>query len=131
MSEKEDRRSKQVKVKYRDTLDVTDKARYLEKMKILSGDDPYELEGYSTDVNLLPSVTYPDIVNYLLFTPSPYTLDDLKCFKGTDAYKQWISGWVSGLSTALVQGKHVVRAKVTYTFFFALNVYYEKKCHVV
>ena len=32
MSEKEDKRSKQVKVKYRDTLDVTDRTRYLEKM---------------------------------------------------------------------------------------------------
>ena len=62
MSEKEDKRSKQVKVKYRDTLDVTDRTRYLEKMKILSGNDPYELEGFSANVNLLPSVTYSLVI---------------------------------------------------------------------
>ena len=122
MSEKEDKGSNKGKVKYRDTLNVTDKARYLEKMKILNGDDPYELDGFSADVSLLPSVTYPDIVNYLLFTPSPYTLEDLKCYKGTDAYRTWIVGWVSDLSTVLIQGKHVVRAKVKLCLFY--NYYF-------
>ena len=132
MSEKEDKRSKQVKVNYRDTLDVTDRTRYLEKMKILSGNDPYELEGFSANVNLLPSVTYPDIVNYLLFTPSPYTLEDLKCYKGTDAHKQWTGGWVSDLSTALVHGKHAVRATVKIHFFFlCFNFYTLRNFHVV
>ena len=35
---------------------------------------------------LLPTITNPDIVNYLLFTPSPYTADDLKS-KSTKYYR--------------------------------------------
>ncbi|KAL3885168.1 hypothetical protein ACJMK2_025263 [Sinanodonta woodiana] len=39
---------------------------------------------------LLPSVTYPDIVNYLVFSPSPYSSEDLKSYKGLDAYNQFV-----------------------------------------
>ena len=35
---------------------------------------------HNTDRKLLPAITHPDIVYYLLFTPSPYTADDLKSY---------------------------------------------------
>ncbi|WAR15964.1 LOW QUALITY PROTEIN: hypothetical protein MAR_030558, partial [Mya arenaria] len=41
-----------------------------------------------------------------------YTLDDLKCYKGLEAYNQFNCGWVSGISTAVIDKKHVVKAKV-------------------
>ena len=46
------------------------------KLAISGGENLYEL-GIQIR-KLLPAITNPDIVNYLLFTPSPYTADDLK-----------------------------------------------------
>jgi hypothetical protein len=39
--------------------------------------DPYEMEKaeWSADMSEWPEVTYPDIVNYLVYTQSAYTLD--------------------------------------------------------
>ena len=45
-------------------------------------------------MDLLPKVVYPDIVNYLLFAPSPYTAEQLKCFKAMDSYNYFLSGFV-------------------------------------
>lgn len=99
---------------YRDTLDPVERARYVEKLKLIGNADPYVLKNLSSDVSLLPAVTYPDIVNYLVYSPSPYTLDDLKCYKGLEAYNQFVSGWVSSISAGVIDGKHVVKAKVSY-----------------
>ncbi|KAL3883718.1 hypothetical protein ACJMK2_029954 [Sinanodonta woodiana] len=45
---------------------------------------------WSEDESLLPSVTYPDIVNYLVFSPRTYSSEDLKSYKGLDAYNQFV-----------------------------------------
>ena len=62
--------------KYREGLEPSAKIRYLEKLTIIGGEDPYELGILSTDekLKLFLAITYPDVVNYPLFTPSPYTL---------------------------------------------------------
>jgi hypothetical protein len=106
-------------VKYRDSLDQLEKERYLAKLKLIDNEDPYEMapSDWSTDVNLLPKVTYPDIVNYLVFSPSPYTAQDLKSYKGLDAYNQFVCGWVRDKTTRKMNDKCVVKAKV---FLFIL-----------
>ena len=64
---------------YRKGLEPSAKARYLEKkLAIIGGENMSEL-GIQMR-KLLPAITNPDIVNYLLFTPSPYTADDLKSY---------------------------------------------------
>ena len=40
-----------VTVTYRDKLEPVVKARYLEKLKLIEGKDPYELKRLSTEVN--------------------------------------------------------------------------------
>ena len=98
-----------LKLPFKETLEPMQLARYEEKTNILDGADPYEQKNLSSDVKLLPGVTYPDTIHYLVSTPSPFTLDDLKCYKGLD---QFICGWVSGLSTSIINGKHLVKAMV-------------------
>ena len=88
-----------------------ERERYLRKIEII-GEDPYEVADLSPDWILLPKVTYPDIVNYLLFTPSPYTSEDLKSYKGLEAYNQMVSGWVRDVQSKEIKGKCLVRAKV-------------------
>ena len=69
-----------------DTLESLVQNRYDGKLKIIGGNDPYDLTGWSDNVDILPGVTYIAIVNYLLHTKSPYTADDIKSYKGLDAY---------------------------------------------
>ena len=59
-------------------------------------EDPYliNIEKTINDSDEHPSITYPDIVNYLLFAPSPYTAEQLKCFKSLEGYNQFVNGWV-------------------------------------
>ncbi|XP_060084947.1 uncharacterized protein LOC132564294 [Ylistrum balloti] len=100
---------------YRDCLDTMERTRYSSKLKLIDENDPYELKSWSSDVHLLPKISYPDIVNYLVFSPSPYTLDDLKSYKGLEAYNQFISGWVRELSTVVINKRHIVMAKVLHS----------------
>ena len=77
-------------------LNPQDYTRYKEKISIIGDQDPYEIhaESMSKDPEILPSISYPDIVNYLIFNPSPFTKDDFKAYKGLEAYKQYVDGYV-------------------------------------
>lgn len=61
---------------------------------------------------LLPAVTYRDVINFLVFTPSPYTADDLRCYKGLDAYNQFVCGWVRETASCVINNMHLTTAKV-------------------
>lgn len=119
---------------YREGLGPQEKARYFEKLRFIGGADPYELAPSSwirDDPVILPSVAYPDIVNYLVFSPSPYTAEDLKSYKGLEAYNQMVCGWVRETQYQVINDRCVVKAKVsnaitslinlTLTFFFYLH----------
>ena len=97
---------------YREGLESCANAGYLEKLAIIGGEDPYELGILSTDEKLLPAITYPNIVNYLLFTPSPYTADDLKSYKGLQAYNLMCCGWVRDCQARKFGYKCLVKCKV-------------------
>ncbi|XP_060576835.1 uncharacterized protein LOC132734136 [Ruditapes philippinarum] len=101
---------------YRDGLSADVKQRHEAKLSIVGGLDPYEGKlAWSDNVNILPAITYPDIVNYLLFTPSAYSADDLKAYKSLDANNQFVSGWVREKS-GIVHGQYVVvTAKVLHS----------------
>ena len=59
-------------------------------------------------------MTYPDIVNYLIFSPSPYSSDDLKCYKSLDVYNQFQEGWVSDVKVKMAKDDiAVVGARVS------------------
>ena len=50
--------------------------------------------GMSSDYDGLPSIKYPDIVNYLVNAQSPYTMAELKAYKSLEAYNLFVCGWV-------------------------------------
>ena len=72
------------------------KKRYLDKLHIIGGLDPYETERkeWKDNVDLWPSTTHVNLGMYLLVTPSPYSGEDLLNYKSLDCYKNFLSGWV-------------------------------------
>lgn len=110
--------AEKLNVLYRDTLDTITKARYLDKLKIIDGKDPYEVnkgEWKKTDIEKWPDLCYPDIVNYLVCSQSVYTLDQLKAYKSLQAYNYFISGFVQDLGHTVINGKSVFLAKIKHS----------------
>ena len=68
-------------------LNLDDKKSYEEKLKKISSIDPYNLRAsfYSNSSENWPNIEFPDIVNYLLFSSSRYTNDQLKAYKSHDS----------------------------------------------
>ena len=57
--------------KYSASLEGKSKERYQQKLALIDGVDPYTIpkKDWSEKVDDYPSISYPDIVNYLIFTP--------------------------------------------------------------
>ena len=92
-------------------LDPVAKKRYLEKLDMLPGtvDDPYINPHFvSRDSHLWPQVEYPDIYNFLINTPSPYTKEELKAYKSLDGYNFFIQGWVSNVQVLNAGGNPLI-----------------------
>ena len=68
---------------YINSLEPDVKKRYKGKLKLMDDVDPYATskKKWSTAVAHYPAIKYPDIINYVLFTKSAFTNDDLKNFK--------------------------------------------------
>ena len=109
-----------VKVPYIDTLDVLSKQRYLAKIQIVDGVDPYSLpnSAWSKEEACFPAVLYPDIVNYVIFNKSFYTIEDMKAWKSLETYNQLTSGWISDVMVFVKNDYHIVRAKVSFNLSF-------------
>jgi len=103
---------------YRNSLDEVSRRRYDEKCALIGKIDPYVLEKskWSNDVKMWASVSYPDIVNFLLFSTSAYTMTQLKSYKGLDAYNQFINGWVRDSVVHCVNNVCLHAAKVSFAW---------------
>ena len=68
----------------------------MEKLRIVDV-DPYALPNpaWSKSDASFPAVSSTDIVNYLIFTMSFYTMEDMKAWKSVEVYNQLTSGWIS------------------------------------
>ena len=91
--------------------------RYIEKLSKINFEDPYliNIEKTINDTDEHPSITYPDIVNYLLFAPSPYTAEQLKCFKSLEGYNQFVNGWVRNVYQKRYDKLFLVKCRVMHS----------------
>ena len=73
------------------------KVRYQKKLLLVGlSTCPYKLppQAWVDDVTQWPRVEFPDIVLYLIDTPSEFTCEKLKAYKDLEAYNCYVSGWV-------------------------------------
>ena len=79
-------------VQYTETLSIGDKRRYLEKTEEVGDPYGYPLSALSQDD--LPPVRSTDIY-YMVLTTSFCTSERFKAYKSMDAYKYFLSGFVT------------------------------------
>ena len=101
----------------------------MEKICVIGGLDPYAIKNEKFDCNIerFPAVTYPDIVNYLIFGSSPFTANQLKAYESLEAHNQVIEGWVRDVKVYLYEDKRLVIGKVVtliriHSYFFFSSV---------
>ena len=100
---------------YLSSMKQTDsKSRYLEKLHIIDGLDPYETERkeWNDDVDLWPSITHVNLGMYLLVTSSPYSGEELLNYKSLDCYQNFLSGWVREILVKSVTNKEGVKKRI-------------------
>ena len=87
--------------KYVGTLSPEPKQRYFQKILDIDVLDPYQIlkRSWSANVDDLPEIRYPEIVNYFVFGQSSYTCDDFKAYKSLSSYKVFTAGWVRDIAT--------------------------------
>ena len=75
---------------YRDCLPPNVKAHYDEKIRLINNINPYSIDNddFSSDVKQFACVTNFDLINYLVFTTSVYTKEQIKAYKSLDTYNQ-------------------------------------------
>ncbi|CAK6974348.1 uncharacterized protein LOC114459273 [Scomber scombrus] len=84
----------------RNKLTASAKQRYEEKLSDINNIDRYELPAaeWDRDLDHLPPCTYMDIVNYLVFGISHYTMQEFKSHKPLESYETFCCGWVQDLA---------------------------------
>ena len=85
--------------KYAMSLEPDDREVYLNKLVLQNGQqlpDPYSLTTSWKSVSMqnVPNIISRDVTEYLLNTPSLYTMESIKAFKSLDAYDFFIQGHV-------------------------------------
>lgn len=72
--------------------------------------DPYPLQpvlNTVTNVNEFPELMHRDIVNYLVYSSSFVTLEEMKAYKSIEAHNYFTSVCVASLSAKRLQGDNV------------------------
>ena len=103
------------KSSYAESLDQLQYATYQDKLALIEGLDPYTVpnEAILHDIEALPKITHRDIFDYLLFSPSRFTIDDMKDCQSLEAYNAFFRGWVRDVGVIQIkEDTCVVRAMV-------------------
>ena len=96
----------------------------MEKLSDIQNIDPYELPAveWHRDLDHLPPCTCMDIVKYLVFSVSYYTMQEFKSHKSLDSYETFCCDWVQDLAIHKPPGgeNSIVLAKVSFFTCFSV-----------
>ena len=117
--------SRKTKQRYSDSLSGDAKTRYLHKIRLVGGRDPYEIasKDWSNDKSRWPELDYFDIVNYLVYSLSHYTMTEMRSYKSLDSYNYFVHGWVHDVSDIVIDKLHLMTARVSYPQLLGLELW--------
>ena len=98
---------------YAEGLPGEAKARYIAKLQLLNGLDPFLLSSKTGTEESLPLVEATDLVSFLVLETSFVTAKQFKAHKSMEAYNQFVSGWVKDVSAWRINQKSVVTGRVS------------------
>ena len=109
---------------YFKSLSLNDKNWYEKKLTLSDGQtlpDPYSLsEGWKSDVTLMPDITWIDVYNYLINTPSTFSKESLKAYKSLEAFNFYENGHVQDVSYHSIKEENCfcfIKSEVGVVFF--------------
>lgn len=111
------------KLCYRDSLDPAARAKYVEKIAVIDGKDPYDFSkwDWSLKIKDLPELFYPHVYEYLVDKQKSHTHEDMRSYKSSDSYKFFKNGWVKDLRSMKLDDGHgrcLISGKVRYSQCF-------------
>ncbi len=104
------------------SLPAEAKKRYLEKISVIEGRDPFA-GGLGEPTNAFPSVSAGDLVSYLVLQTSFLTAKEFKAHKSLESYNQFVCGWIRAVNIWNKFGKFIITGQVSeITAIFIIKV---------
>lgn len=97
---------------YADDLKPEAKDRYLRKISIIGGVDPFVKLVVGENADCVPPVEACNLVSYLVLKTSFITSAQFKARKGLEAHNQFVSGWIKEVNTRKICGKYLTMGRV-------------------
>ncbi len=94
------------------SLPAEAKKRYLEKISVIEGRDPFA-DGFGESTNAIPSVSAGDLVSYLMLQISFLTAKEFKAHKSLESYNQFVCGWIRAVNIWNKFGKFIITGQVS------------------
>ena len=111
---------------YFNELQKEHKAKYKRKLTLTNGQllpDPYGIvENWKSDAKLIPDVSWGDMYNYLVNSPSEYTHDNLKTYKSLEVFNFFVCNHVQGIMIKLQKNLNFTVSKQRYENIY-LNIF--------
>ena len=104
--------------KYANSLGAEAKRRYLEKIDLLDGYDPFLGVPFGAK-SVVPPVDASDLLSYLVVETSFITAKQFKARKSLEAYNQFVSGWVKEVKSFVRGPWHVTSSRVRHSQRFS------------
>ena len=99
---------------YFEGLSEVVKARYMEKISLINGIDPFgKVVGGEAFSGIVPVDTC-DLVSYLVLQTSFMTSEQFTSYKALEAYNQFVCGRVKDVSTIKISEKYLTTGRVRY-----------------
>ena len=76
-----------------------------------------------SDPEFWPSITHGDLVNYLVYSPSPLcTMEKMRAYKALDSHIFFTDGWIREILVSTVNDKFVIRGQVSVPCIYPITI---------
>lgn len=102
---------------YARQLGEANKKKYLDKIAVLKGTDPYSLsvKTFTLALDSLPKITTEAITDFLIFRISSESQKEIRAYKSLDAFAQFACKWVEDIKAQEIRDCLCIIGKVMHS----------------